>query len=79
MEFSLEYMLHVFGVRGHNGSSGTEPSQDNGPGRGHGYEIRVPLQEPVPVFVEGEEAADERVGWGSVCRVTRESGTSEWD
>lgn len=61
MEFSLQNMLHIFRVRRDDGSTGAEPGQDYGPGRGHGQEVRVPVQEMAPVSVEGHEAADDWV------------------
>ena len=70
VEVSLEYVLHVLGVSSDDGATGTEAADDDGVGGGVSKKISVPVEETAAIGVEGEQAADDRVGWGAMAGVS---------
>lgn len=77
-EVGLEYVLHIVRVGGDDGAAGAEAAHDEGLRRGGREEVGVPVEEAVPVAVEGDEAANERVGVGTIDGVSRSSNSSSY-
>lgn len=60
-EMGGQNILNIIRVRRHDGAPGAEAADDDGGGGGARQQLSVPIQQPVAVAVEGEQAANEGI------------------
>uniref|UniRef100_A0A804NLL2 Uncharacterized protein n=1 Tax=Zea mays TaxID=4577 RepID=A0A804NLL2_MAIZE len=66
-EVALEDVLHVHRVRRHHGPPRAQTVHDDRLRRRRRQHLGVPVQQPPPVLVEADQAANQRVGPGAVA------------